>query len=589
MANMPGRVFGFGDSLVDNGNIQRQTGIPYPPSPPYWNGRFSNGRTFVEYVPGLLGLGWNDANDFAVGGATTGAAVNGYPGLPGFTAQLNRFRDKGMRFGASDLPVVWAGANDYIAPGALLDIKGTIRTAVTNIVTGVGEMYGLGARRAVVIGLPPLGAAPQFNAPSMSGVVNQVSTAHNAGLLQGLLAVNAKTGMNVYYINAEMAFSHFLANPARYGLTNTTTACINDSACATAPVEQQNHWLFYDNLHPTTGVHQLVARIIANQVSAGTGLDRPLHVSTDATDAFSRSVLSRASRRDGAAAAAPSQLAGPSAFTFASGRYTRGRRTETGDSSAYDSTIQSLSGGFGIDVNQHWRAGVAIGGDDITTSGAGVRQTGNALHVAAFVAADYQNWFGSIMAGRSNSRFKTQRLGLLPGDKINATPHGRGYTIAGETGYRIALSDNVTIAPVAGARWTNYMIDRYSERGDELLIQTVWKDQLNQTVLNAGLQLAGTWSYETTAGTLVIGPFADARIAYEPGAPEHTIRSSFRSAPGLVIRSRTPGDREAYGQLQLGVGVTLAKFISNELTLSTTVGRHGDNDRAIMDRLTIHF
>ena len=38
----------FGDSLSDNGNQYKNTG--QPPSPPYYNGRFSNGPTWSRVI-----------------------------------------------------------------------------------------------------------------------------------------------------------------------------------------------------------------------------------------------------------------------------------------------------------------------------------------------------------------------------------------------------------------------------------------------------------------------------------------------------------------------------------------------------------
>jgi phospholipase/lecithinase/hemolysin len=51
-----GNFYVFGDSLVDNGNTPKLTGIDYPP-PPYYENRFSNGPVWAEYFPGLTGLG----------------------------------------------------------------------------------------------------------------------------------------------------------------------------------------------------------------------------------------------------------------------------------------------------------------------------------------------------------------------------------------------------------------------------------------------------------------------------------------------------------------------------------------------------
>src|SRR5690242_20274022 len=51
-------VQAFGDSLTDNGNLFALTRAiqPVPPSPPYFDGRFSNGPVWVEQLMPRLGL-----------------------------------------------------------------------------------------------------------------------------------------------------------------------------------------------------------------------------------------------------------------------------------------------------------------------------------------------------------------------------------------------------------------------------------------------------------------------------------------------------------------------------------------------------
>ena len=68
------RIVAFGDSLTDNGNLYALNGGTYPPSPPYFGGRGSNGPVAVEYMSTALGL---PLLDFAVYGATRASAIFG--------------------------------------------------------------------------------------------------------------------------------------------------------------------------------------------------------------------------------------------------------------------------------------------------------------------------------------------------------------------------------------------------------------------------------------------------------------------------------------------------------------------------------
>ena len=67
----------YGDSLSDNGNLFAVSG--QPASPPYFNGRRSNGLVAVEDVANTLGV---PLKDFAWVGATTGIGNIGDGGTP---------------------------------------------------------------------------------------------------------------------------------------------------------------------------------------------------------------------------------------------------------------------------------------------------------------------------------------------------------------------------------------------------------------------------------------------------------------------------------------------------------------------------
>jgi len=71
-------IFAFGDSLSDAGNLFSESG-GIAPVPPYVDGHFSNGPTWVEDLSQMLGLGpmkpfltSNDGTNYAFGGAQTG-------------------------------------------------------------------------------------------------------------------------------------------------------------------------------------------------------------------------------------------------------------------------------------------------------------------------------------------------------------------------------------------------------------------------------------------------------------------------------------------------------------------------------------
>ena len=111
----------FGDSLTDTGNFFFISGDTYPVSPPYYDGRFSNGPVWIETFAPLLGVDadfdtpWvvdpTSADNFATGGANSGYD-DIWDSTLGLLSQISAFGYYGGSFAPDDLAVVWAGAND---------------------------------------------------------------------------------------------------------------------------------------------------------------------------------------------------------------------------------------------------------------------------------------------------------------------------------------------------------------------------------------------------------------------------------------------------------------------------------------------
>jgi outer membrane lipase/esterase len=180
------RVIAFGDSLSDNGNLFKNTG--QPPSPPYYNGRFSNGPTWIELLsnpakstnPGSSmnsfwktpvfsapydNGGTSDNVNAAIGGAQT---VGGFP--PSVQTQINTFHASGGVFGPNDLASIQGGPNDFFnffygpplpPPPTQAQITSFAIQTGTNEASNVALAIGYGAKTILVSNMPNLGAIPR--------------------------------------------------------------------------------------------------------------------------------------------------------------------------------------------------------------------------------------------------------------------------------------------------------------------------------------------------------------------------------------------------------------------------------------------
>lgn len=282
-----GEMYVFGDSLSDTGNIFSATGGAYPPSPPYFEGRTSNGPLWIDYFGNKLGLNPGlafapsfPANglNFAFNGATTGTenttddqgqfqALN--LTFPGLSDQIDAFEAYNT-FGPTHpdaLYVIWAGANDYLGGG---QIDPTV--PVNNLSDAVTDLYNVGARNFLLLNLPRLGEAPIADLNPFdpendidNDALNTLITFHNQGLNLAVAGLNQNlTGANISLFDVAGLFDDAIANPGQYGFTNVTDPCF--SITTGTICNDPENYLFWDFVHPTTKTNEIIARAAYNQL-----------------------------------------------------------------------------------------------------------------------------------------------------------------------------------------------------------------------------------------------------------------------------------------------------------------------------------
>jgi cholinesterase len=259
----------YGDSLSDNGNVYGKVG--FPPDPPYFQGRRSDGEVAVEYLASALGVplvdnAWLGATtgvgNYGDGGTTTsfGTLLSPLPPLPGMLTTFTATQGSLGPYISNGLFVIWGGANDFLAPSPSDTTPAAIiARAVTNELTLVGTLRGMSvaANHILVPGMPDLGLTPYFQSfgPIIAGQASAITNAFN-----NALAANLPAGV-LFYDTAGLVRS-IVANPAAYGLTNVTDPCFNGTSVCSHP----DQYLFYDDFHPTTAVHAIIGEAFAETV-----------------------------------------------------------------------------------------------------------------------------------------------------------------------------------------------------------------------------------------------------------------------------------------------------------------------------------
>src|SRR4051794_640083 len=257
----------FGDSLSDIGNIA-QAPLISTPGPSYWNGRFSNGPVYAESLTTGLGLQTlvrstsSGGNDFAYGGAkTTGTSFPDNLFVQDVDDQVGQYLSS-RTANATTLYVVFAGAND------LLQGQTNMTVPVNSLQTSMNRLVTAGARTFLVFNLPPLGNTPRFNgSASTMTQYNNLTQQYNTALatmVNGLHASNP--AVTVYQFDVSALVKSAITNPQAFGLTNVTNSAAPgltpgaSSYDTSKEVPNPNEYVFWDDIHPTTFVHAILAQ-----------------------------------------------------------------------------------------------------------------------------------------------------------------------------------------------------------------------------------------------------------------------------------------------------------------------------------------
>ncbi|MFE1745851.1 SGNH/GDSL hydrolase family protein [Coleofasciculus sp. H7-2] len=244
------QIYVFGDSLSDVGNVYKATNGEYPPNPPYFRGRFSNGPIWADYLASKLKLKPSTETNFAYGGATTG---NSRQIPPGLLTQIQSFKATHSSANPKALYIVWAGANDYLK-GA------TDSTApINNVAIAVKSLSAAGAKNIVVVNLPDLGKLPSTRTTQRSDSLNVLTKKHNSGLAASLKGLRQQltSDIKITYLDVNSLFHQVTNNPKKFGFTNVTNACLSRAKICNNPKE----YLFWDSIHPTTAAHKLFVEL----------------------------------------------------------------------------------------------------------------------------------------------------------------------------------------------------------------------------------------------------------------------------------------------------------------------------------------
>jgi phospholipase/lecithinase/hemolysin len=272
-------VYVFGGSLSDVNNSFNASGGVIPAPPFYERGRITNGKVWVEYLSDELGLNPTPVTEvnplnppregvnYAFGGVTTGNDSI-FPGLPGLQTQVATFVGS-LQGQSADPNALYildtsTAANDYLG-----GFEKTPIVPILNILTAAQVLADSGARNILVVNMPNIDQTPigrQTN-PQLLGLVSRM---HNRALSRGLKKLE-RNNPEVNFISFDLRdlLQRISSDPKAFGLKNVTDGCTNTNLYSPTafPLDpskltickKPKNFLFWDSVHPTTHLHEIIA------------------------------------------------------------------------------------------------------------------------------------------------------------------------------------------------------------------------------------------------------------------------------------------------------------------------------------------
>ena len=458
------RLVVFGDSLSDNGNLYQATGNSTPASPPYYQGRFSNGQTFAER------LGFTTANfmgpvtgsiNMAFGGARTDSQASPL----GMRLQLQTYLARGGRFGSDDLVSVLGGANNLFqgiaaagaSPNPTAAFAPVAQSAAADINFIVGSVAQAGAGTILVTNLPKLSLTPQFRGTAGAPLADYGVTTFNTALATSLVSTaKANPNTNIIQMDLFKLGDVVAANPSAFGVSNVTQACFNQTTLTLC--SNPADYFYFDGVHPTAKGHAVMAALAMDY----------LYYADHAAQSALQGEAAWRLRRD-ALEAGTGSLSGREAWTAG---------TSLSLTGLYDQQTTDARGSIGEGDSEGYGLRLALesGTETLRFGLAGSYNTSDtdsltsSFDLESFGLDVYAGWrsgnvFVNAAAGASNETFKdiSRQTALLPVIHF-------GKTDGLSTGARLQAGawfdhGGFALSPRAAIGWVRSDVDGYVEQG----------------------------------------------------------------------------------------------------------------------------
>jgi phospholipase/lecithinase/hemolysin len=285
------RIVVFGDSLSDTGNVAhlstQKLGVPIPGPfvTNYTLGRFTDGPDTNPAAVNYFGV-WveqlaaqmpshpevknslDGGTNYSYGFAFTGDGTTTLDFGPGASVDVENMGQQVSEYLATNptidkttLFIVWGGANNLNYAASSSDV---VNAAISETLD-IQRLINAGATQFLVLNLPPLGLIPRFNgSPASSVPANAAAALFNSWLETGISVLHDFYGnSHLVFTRVDIysLFNQIAAHPEKFALANVTGSSWYLGV-------DPDTYLFWDDLHPTTRGHNLVANAVMKAMAS---------------------------------------------------------------------------------------------------------------------------------------------------------------------------------------------------------------------------------------------------------------------------------------------------------------------------------
>nr|WP_167390590.1 autotransporter domain-containing protein [Pantoea rodasii] len=603
----------FGDSLSDSGNIGRFTadGAQHP--------------LYDEILASHLGedlqASSRGGSNYAEGGAVAVPALD--PELNTQDQLAAYLQSTGGRADSNGLYIHWVGANDIAAavPNPLT-ARETISNSAIAAASQVKTLLDAGAGTVIVPNVPQLGLTPymvqlvlrslgtsamvaafqsldsaatpdvaareQAVQDAFTAAAGQVSsspmvrdalaqqlytawqelstqvTALSEGYNQQEEAQLAALNGNIVRVDIAGLFNEVVANPGRYGLSNTigiscpvgTSADECQSTDAGFSTAQQ--YLFSDRLHPSPAVQAMLADYIQSI------LDAPAQVA-----ALSQSTLLMArdmhNTLDGHLQQQRQQPASAGQFTVFGG-YAGQHVDYQGDAwSNGDANTTNLTLGIGYQLTDNWQTGLLFSNSNQRmdpSSNYDYKLRGNLVALYSQLTLFDQGWINADLHYADLDFDSIERnINIGPATRTEqGSSSGKLMGMRIQTGWDLPLGTHITTGPVASYALDYGRVDGYQENGNSSTSMRFSDQTLHSQI--------GSIGWRVDSRQWVVNPWAQISYNHQFGDTDSTVRAGLKSTQTSFERTVEAGDKN-WLDVAVGANVPLGDTVNAFAGVST--------------------